>query len=57
MARPVSAGAGPQLAGRRRLILLAIALAQLMVVLDATLVNIALPTSRRASHLCAAGRR
>jgi hypothetical protein len=33
MARPVIAGAGPQPAGRRRLILPVIALAQLMVVL------------------------
>jgi hypothetical protein len=45
MARPVSDGAGPQHAGRRRLILLVIAIAQLMVVLDSTVVNIALPSA------------
>jgi MFS family permease len=56
MARPVSDGAGPQHAGRRRLILLVIAIAQLMVVLDATVVNIALPSAQRALHFSAADR-
>jgi hypothetical protein len=40
----------------RRLILLVIALAQLMVVLDATVVNIALPTAQRALHFSVADR-
>jgi len=56
VARPVSAGAGPHPAGRRRLILLVIAVAQLMVVLDATVVNIALPSAQRALHFSDADR-
>src|SRR5215469_10294000 len=56
MARPVSAADRPPTAGRRRLILLVIAVAQLMVVLDATVVNIALPSAQRALHFPAADR-
>jgi EmrB/QacA subfamily drug resistance transporter len=48
--------AGPQSAGRRRLILAVISIAQLMVVLDATVVNIALPSAQQALHFSAAGR-
>ena len=43
---PVVAGADP----RRWLILAVVALAQLMVVLDATIVNIALPSAQEALH-------
>ena len=42
---------GEEVPGRRRwLILAVVALAQLMVVLDATIVNIALPSAQRALH-------
>src|ERR1700693_4738043 len=44
-ARPSGAAAGP---GRRWWILGVVGLAQLMVVLDATIVNIALPSAQRA---------
>jgi MFS family permease len=52
-------GTGPAVAGmagagapdpRRWLILATVALAQLMVILDATIVNIALPSAQRALH-------
>src|ERR1700685_4797105 len=43
---PPVAGAAP----RRWLILAVVALAQLMVVLDATIVNIALPSAQQALH-------
>jgi hypothetical protein len=45
----VNAGAVPQRAGQRRLVLLGIALVQLLlVVLDAIVVTIALPSAQRA---------
>jgi len=56
MARPVNADVGSLPAGRRRLILLVISLAQLMVVLDATVVNVALPSAQRALQFSAADR-
>jgi EmrB/QacA subfamily drug resistance transporter len=46
IAAPSTTGAGP----RRWLILAVVALAQLMVVLDATIVNIALPSAQHALH-------
>src|SRR6202161_1393076 len=45
VSRPDGAAAGP---GRRWWILGVVGLAQLMVILDATVVNIALPTAQRA---------
>src|SRR3984957_12143465 len=42
------AAAGPELGKRRWLVLAVIGVAQLMVVLDATIVNIALPSAQRA---------
>ena len=45
VSRPAGAAAGP---GRRWWILGVVGLAQLMVVLDATIVNIALPSAQRA---------
>jgi EmrB/QacA subfamily drug resistance transporter len=56
MAGQVTIGAGPRPAGRRQLILAVISTAQLMVVLDATVVNIALPSAQRALHFSAADR-
>src|ERR1700726_3440893 len=47
VSRPAGAAAGP---GRRWLILGVVGLAQLMVVLDATIVNIALPSAQSALH-------
>jgi EmrB/QacA subfamily drug resistance transporter len=47
---PVTPGAAISDDGRKWLALAVIALAQLMVVLDATIVNIALPTAQRSLH-------
>jgi EmrB/QacA subfamily drug resistance transporter len=47
---PVTPGAAVNNDGRRWLALAVIALAQLMVILDATIVNIALPTAQRSLH-------
>ena len=46
-----AAAAGPGLEERRWLILAVIGIAQLMVVLDATIVNIVLPSAQRALGL------
>src|SRR5260221_5312518 len=48
--RPPSATAGEAPDPRRWLILAVVGLAQLMVVLDATIVNIALPSAQRSLH-------
>jgi EmrB/QacA subfamily drug resistance transporter len=48
MAEPVSGARPPAPADHRWLILVIVAIAQLMVVLDATVVNIALPSAQRA---------
>jgi EmrB/QacA subfamily drug resistance transporter len=47
---PVTPGAAVSNDGRKWLALAVIALAQLMVILDATIVNIALPTAQRSLH-------
>jgi MFS family permease len=52
--RPAAAG-GPALP-RRWLALVFISLAQLMVALDATVINIALPSAQRALHISDPGR-
>jgi len=54
MAAVTTVGSG--LGRRRRLILGTIGLAQLMVVLDLTVMNIALPSARRTLHFTAADR-
>src|SRR5689334_10942081 len=46
----------PSTSGRRWLALAVIAIAQLMVVLDATVVNIALPSAQKALHITDADR-
>ena len=48
MAEPVSGARPPAPADHRWLVLVIVAIAQLMVVLDATVVNIALPSAQRA---------
>ena len=48
MAQPVSGARPPASADHRWLVLVIVAIAQLMVVLDATVVNIALPSAQRA---------
>src|ERR1700677_2872237 len=49
-ASPVPAAAGPASGDRRWAILALLGTAQLMVVLDATIVNIALPSAQRSLH-------
>jgi hypothetical protein len=51
-----AASPGPEAGGRRWLILAVIGAAQLMVVLDATIVNIALPSAQRALGFSATDR-
>jgi EmrB/QacA subfamily drug resistance transporter len=53
---PAAASPGPELGRRRWLILAVIGVAQLMVVLDATIVNIALPSAQRALGFSATDR-
>ena len=54
--RGASAGAMEPPEGRRWLILAVIAIAQLMIVLDATIMNIALPSAQRDLHFTLADR-